>query len=40
VARRTIAVTDGVTTEVVFSLSRPSAPVAGWVVVASPFPVD
>jgi hypothetical protein len=40
VARRTIAVTDGVTKEVVFSVSQPSAPVAGWVVVASPFPVD
>jgi PEGA domain-containing protein len=40
VARRTIAVTNGVTTEVVFSLSQPTAPVAGWVAVTSPFPVD
>jgi hypothetical protein len=43
VARRTISVTNGVTKEVVFSLaslSGPTAPVAGWVTVASPFPVD
>lgn len=40
VARRTISVTNGVTQEVVFSLSGPTAPVAGWVTVASPFPVD
>jgi len=39
-AQRTITVADGVTKEVVFSLSRPTAPVAGWVVVASPFPVE
>lgn len=40
VARRTISVTNGVTKEVVFSLSEPTAPVAGWVSVTSPFPVD
>jgi PEGA domain-containing protein len=40
VARRTISVTNGVTKEVVFSMSGPTAPVAGWVTVASPFPVD
>jgi hypothetical protein len=40
VARRTISVTNGVTKEVVFSLSAPAAPVAGWITVASPFPVD
>jgi PEGA domain-containing protein len=37
---RTITVADGVMTEVVFSLPRSAAPVAGWVAVASPFPVD
>jgi len=40
VAQRTIAVANGVMTEVVFSLPRQSAPVAGWVTVASPFPVE
>ncbi|HMF94143.1 MAG TPA: PEGA domain-containing protein, partial [Vicinamibacterales bacterium] len=40
VAQRTIAVSNGVVTEVVFSLPRQSAPVAGWVTVASPFPVE
>jgi len=40
VTRRTISVTNGVTQEVVFSLSGPAAPVAGWVTVTSPFPVD
>ena len=39
-AQRTITVTNGVTKEVVFSLPRPTAPVAGWVVVRSPFPVE
>jgi hypothetical protein len=39
-AQRTITVTNGVTKEVVFSLPRPTAPVAGWVVVTSPFPVE
>jgi hypothetical protein len=39
-ARRTVAVTNGVTTEVVFSLAQPAAPVAGWVAVTSPFPVE
>jgi hypothetical protein len=40
VARRTITVANGVTKEVVFSLAQSTAPVAGWVAVASPFPVD
>jgi hypothetical protein len=40
VAERTIAVSNGVMTEVVFSLPRPTAPVAGWVAIASPFPVE
>jgi hypothetical protein len=39
-AQRTIAVSKDVMTEVVFSLPRPTAPVAGWVAVASPFPVE
>ena len=39
-AQRTIAVSNDVMTEVVFSLPRPTAPVAGWVAVASPFPVE
>ena len=39
-AQRTITVSNGVTQDVVFALTRPSAPLAGWVVVASPFPVD
>jgi PEGA domain len=39
-AERTLTVADGVMTEVVFSLPRSTAPVAGWVAVASPFPVD
>ena len=40
VAQRTITVSNGVMTEVVFSLARPTAPVAGWVALASPFPVE
>jgi hypothetical protein len=41
VAQRTIAVSKDVMTEVVFSLPRPTAaPVAGWVAVASRFPVE
>jgi hypothetical protein len=41
VAQRTIAVSNDVMTEVVFSLAQPtSAPVAGWVAVASRFPVE
>src|SRR5262249_47807546 len=40
VARRTITVTNGMTQEVVFSLPRSTAPVAGWVSVVSPFPVE
>jgi PEGA domain len=39
-AERTITVANGVMTEVVFSLPRSTAPIAGWVAVASPFPVD
>jgi hypothetical protein len=39
-AQRTITVVDGVAAEVVFTLARPAAPVAGWITVASPFPVD
>lgn len=49
VATRTITVSNGVMTEVVFSLQRPAAPqraatqvapVAGWVAIGSPFPVE
>jgi hypothetical protein len=39
-AQRTIAVSKDVMTEVVFSMPGPTAPVAGWVSVASPFPVE
>jgi hypothetical protein len=39
-AQRTVTVTNGIAQEVVFSLPRSTAPVAGWVVVSSPFPVD
>ena len=41
-AERTIAVSTGVMTEVVFSLARPpsTAPVAGWLAIKSPFPVE
>jgi hypothetical protein len=39
-ARRTITVANGTTKEVVFSLPQSAAPVAGWVAVASPFPVE
>jgi eukaryotic-like serine/threonine-protein kinase len=37
---RTVTVADGVVTEVVFSLPRQTAPIAGWVAVMAPFPVD
>jgi hypothetical protein len=40
VAERTIAVSNYVMTEVVFSLARPMAPLAGWVSIASPFLVE
>jgi hypothetical protein len=40
VAQRTIVVSNDVMTEVVFSLPRTTAPIAGWVTVASPFPID
>jgi PEGA domain-containing protein len=39
-ARRTVAVNAAVAKEVVFSLPRSTAPTAGWLTVASPFPVD
>ena len=39
-AQRTIAVANGVTKEVVFSLPRSTSPAAGWVAVSSPFPVE
>lgn len=39
-ARRTVAVSAAVAKEVVFSLPRSTAPAAGWLAVASPFPVD
>ena len=39
-ARRTVVVSAAVANEVVFSLPRSTAPSAGWLAVASPFPVD
>jgi len=39
-AQRAITVVDGVASEVVFTLPRTTAPLAGWVTVASSFPVD
>ena len=39
-AQRTVTVSNGIVKEVMFSLARSTAPVAGWVVVTSPFPVD
>jgi hypothetical protein len=39
-AQRTVAVSAAVAKEVVFSLPRSTAPPAGWLAVASPFPVD
>ena len=39
-ARRTVVVNAAVAKEVVFSLPRSRAPSAGWLAVASPFPVD
>jgi hypothetical protein len=38
--QRTAGVAPGVLTELVFSLPRAAAPTAGWITVASPFPVD
>jgi hypothetical protein len=38
--RRTIAVAADISTDLVFSLPQSTAPVAGWVAVASPFPVE
>jgi len=39
-ARRSVAVSASVAKEVVFTLPRSTAPTAGWLAVASPFPVD
>ena len=39
-AQRTIAVAAGATSDVVFSLSRSTAPLGGWIAVTSPMPVD
>ena len=39
-AERTVAVTSGTTTAVVFALPKSSSPMAGWVAVASPFDVQ
>jgi len=39
-AERTIAVSNGVMTEVVFSLPRSTAPLAGWLTIKSPFPLE
>jgi PEGA domain-containing protein len=39
-AERTVAVTSGTTTAVVFALPKTSAPIAGWVAVAAPFDVQ
>jgi PEGA domain len=42
VAKRTVTVSNGVMTEVVFSMSQPqpTAPLAGWVTIGSPFPIE
>jgi PEGA domain len=40
VAERTIVVSNGVMTEVVFSLPRTTAPIAGWLTIKSAFPVE
>lgn len=37
---RTVGVAPGVLTELVVALPRAAAPAAGWIAVASPFPVD
>jgi hypothetical protein len=39
-AERTVAVTSGTTTSVVFALPKSSSPMAGWVTVAAPFDVQ
>ena len=39
-AERTVAVTSGTTTAVVFALPKTSSPMAGWVAVAAPFDVQ
>ena len=39
-AQRSVTVASGVAKELMFSLPRSTAPVAGWIVVASPFPVE
>jgi hypothetical protein len=40
VSKRSITVSSGVMTEVVFSLPRTTAPLAGWIAIGSPFPVE
>jgi hypothetical protein len=39
-AERSVTVAGGVAKELMFALPRLTAPVAGWIVVASPFPVE
>jgi hypothetical protein len=39
-AQRTITVASGATSEALFSLARSAAPLGGWMVVSSPFPVE
>src|SRR4051812_23555894 len=39
-AQRSVTVAGGVAQQLLFSLPRSTAPVAGWIVVASPFPVE
>jgi len=39
-AQRSVTVAAGVAQELMFSLPRSTAPVAGWIVVTSPFPLD
>jgi hypothetical protein len=39
-AQQSVTVASGVAKELMFSLPRSTAPVAGWIVVASPFPVE
>ncbi len=39
-AQRTVTLSNGVAKELMFSLPRSAAPLAGWIAVTSPFPVD
>lgn len=39
-AQQSVTVVSGVAKELMFSLPRSTAPVAGWIVVSSPFPVE